>query len=552
MAKTTPLKKLIKTLPGYDPYRDAGDCVFDEAEAELFIQIWEGTLTHVKGNLAGQPYLLEPHEKAILANIIGWKRPDGTRRYRHVLYFVPRGNSKSTFAAGLVVLFVAFDEEPGAEIFSTASSREQARIVREIVKQMILNSPALSALADITNTAICFRDRSYKALAAEANTAHGLNVYLAINDEIHAHKTRDFIDVIDTGMGKRSQPLRVDITTSDYQREGSICNELHDYAIKVRDGDIDDPAFLPVIFEVGAKELEKDPDCWKDPKVWRRVNPLLGLAIPKDYFERAFSRAKNSPAFENEFKRLHLNIRTESEERLLSLDKWDTFCAGEIDFSKYEGRQAVGAGLDLGNTSDLTALCLLFERESEEAEFDAIWWHWTPDAKAQERQRKDRGANYVTWGREGWLTLTEGDETSYKQVAHDIGEIGKRFGIPSIKADRLFQGAEICQRLREDYGFDVEEFGQGYLSMAAPTKYLVDLVNKGHIHHGDNPLMRWQAANLQGKLDPAGNIKPDKSKSGNKIDGCVACIMALGMAMAREAPVEGWYETHSESTFISY
>lgn len=544
MPKPLPLEKLICTLPGYDPYRDAGECKFDAKHAQWFIDIWESVLTHVKGPLAGQPYILEPHEKAIVANVIGWKHPNGTRRYRHVLYFIPRGNSKSTFAAGFVTMFLFFDKEIGGDIYSTAASRDQARIVRDIVKGMILNTPTLKAGADITNTAIVVKTKSYKALAAEAHTAHGLNIYVAINDEVHAHKTREFIDVIDTGMGKRIEPLRIDITTSDYNREGSICNELHDYASKVRDGDIDDPAFLPAIFEVSAKELEEDPECWKDPEVWHRVNPMLGKAIPEDYFQRQFNRALNSPAFENEFKRLHLNIRTENEERLLNMTNWVELCGGKLDIAQYEGKQAVGAGLDLGNTSDLNAFCLLFERPGDgDRAFDAFWWHWTPIAKAEERQRQDRGANYTSWADAGWMKLTDGNETSYAQVAFDIGELGKRFGIPQIAVDRNFQGAETCQRLRDDYGFEeVFAWGQGFQSMAAPTKYFVDLVNKGLIHHGDSPLMRWQAANLQGEMNAAGDIKPHKARSGNKIDGIVSCIMALGMAMDREPEQQSMLE----------
>ncbi len=544
MHEPGPLKQLTYTLPGYDPRLQQGECEFDEEDAQAFINIWEAVITHVKGPLAGQPYVLEPHEKAIVASIIGWKHPDGTRRYRHVLYFIPRGNAKSTFAAGFVAMFLFFDKEIGGDIYSTASSRDQARIVRDITKGMILNCPRLKAGADITNTAIVVKSKSYKALAAEAHTAHGLNVYVAINDEIHAHKTREFIDVIDTGMGKRLEPLRIDITTSDYNREGSICNEIHDYACKVRDGDIDDPAFLPAIFEVSAKELEKDPECWKDPKVWHRVNPMLGKAIPEDYFERQFNRALNSPAFENEFKRLHLNIRTENEVRLLSMTNWVELCGGELDITKYEGEQAVAGGLDLGNTSDLTAFCLIFERPGDgDKEYDAFWWHWTPRAKAEERQRQDRGANYTSWADAGWMKLTDGNETDYSLVSHDIGEIGKRFGIPIIGVDRLFQGAETCQRLRSDYGFDVKEFGQGFGSMAMPTKYFMDLVNKGLLHHGNNLLMRWQAANLQGEMNAAGFYKPHKGRSGNKIDGIVSCIMALGIAMDTEPVQENPYET---------
>lgn len=546
------LSETIRELPGYDPFADAGDCTFDEEAATTAILYWEGSLKHVKGPLAGQPYLLEPHEKAIVANIFGWKRPDGMRRFRHVFYFVPRGNSKSTFAAGLMVLITAFEEEAGAENYSTGYTREQAALVFDIADRMVRANPLLDALAKVYKNAIVFRDRSYKPLSAEKNSAHGLNIHLVVNDELHTHKTREFIDVIATGLGKRAQPLRVDITTADYLREGSICNETYDFACRVRDGELSAPHFLPVVYEVSPKEIDAEPECWRDPEKWAKANPLLYKAIPKEYFEERFQQATDSPAFENTFKRLHLNIRTENEERLLDMQNWVEKCGGAVDFEQYKGKQAAGVGLDLGSTSDLTSACLLFDRQGTpegEHEYDALWFHWTPIAKAEERQRKDQGANYTTWGRAGWLELTEGDETDYRHIRQRLNEIGGEYGIPALHVDRLFQGAQLCQDLADD-GFTIEEFGQGFLSMAAPTAEFVKLVNKGHLHHGDSPLMRWQAANVQAKMDAAGNIKPDKAKSGNKIDGIVACVMALAMAIGRENPPESMIEKHGGIIYV--
>lgn len=548
------LDSVIPLLPKYDPYRDAGECWFDYDEAWRRLAFFRRFLTHVKGKLAGQPFDLEPHERSIVANIFGWKRPDGTRRYREVLVFIPRKNDKSTLCAGLTLCALHMDREPGGEFYSTGGDKDQAGVVFKITKKMTQKSPHLRARSTVYADHIEVSDSVYMPVSAKPEGKHGYDVHVAVNDELHTHKTPELIEVIRTGTGARSQPLVIHITTADFDREGSICNELHDYAVRVRDGDYDDPAFLPVIYEVSAKDLEDDPECWKDPETWAKANPMLGKSISLEYLQRECARAQESPAYENTFKRLHLNIRTESQTRLLKMDNWDKLCGGELDITKYHGKQAVGAGLDLGNTSDLTALCLLFDREFDDGaprEFDAFWWHWTPRVKAEERQRQDRGANYTTWARAGWMELTEGNETDYAHIRKRINEIADDFGIPLMAIDRLFQGAQLSQDLAKD-GLNIEEFGQGFYSMAAPTSEFVRLVNSGRIHHGDNALMRWQAANLQGEMNAAGSIKPCKARSGNKIDGAVACIMALGLAMKAEPPQSNWFDTHSESTFVSF
>ena len=206
------------------------------------------------------------------------------------------------------------------------------------------------------------------------------------------------------------------------------------------------------------------------------------------------------------------------------------------------GKQAAGAALDLGSTSDLTALCLEFDRE--DGGVDVFWWHWAPEAKADERS-KAHNAPYRQWAREGWLTLTPGDEVDYQLIRKDINEIGDTFGIPDLAVDRLFQGAQMCQDLAAD-GCVITNFGQGFLSMAAPTVEFLRVVNRGEYHHGNNPLVRWQAGNVMAKLDAAGNMKPDKAASGNKIDGIVAAIMARGQAMGREKKTSVYEEEGKE------
>ncbi len=247
------LQKLIRMLPGYDPFAQAGDCYFDEKAAQYVIDFVEKCCTHVKGELAGTPLLLERWEKAFFANLYGWKRPDGMRRYREAFVFIARGNAKTTLGAAVVNIGLFLDDEPGAELYSAAAEREQARLCFEITAGMIRNEPEMLSRAEILKYAIVVGDKSYKALSAEAGTKHGFNAQLIVIDELHAHKTPELTEVLMTGTGKRRQPLVVHLTTSDYEREGSICNNKHDYASKVRDDVINDPAFLPVIYEVNTQ-----------------------------------------------------------------------------------------------------------------------------------------------------------------------------------------------------------------------------------------------------------------------------------------------------------
>ncbi len=511
-------QRTIRLLPGYDPFAQAGDCWFDEGAASYVVEFVETCCTHVKGALAGKPLLLEPWQKALYGNLYGWKRPDKTRRYREALVFVPRGNSKTTMGAAMVCVGLYLGDEPGAELYSSAAEREQARLCFEVVSGMIRNETQMSNRAELYKYSIVVGDKIYKALSAQAGSKHGFSPQLIVNDELHAHPTPELTEVLMTGTLKRRQPLTVHLTTSDYEREGSICNDKHDYACKVRDGLIEDPAFLPVIYEASRE------DDYTDPKVWAKANPNLGVSVPLEYMERECKRAKDDPLFENTFKRLHLNIRTEQAERLLPVERWDA-CEGELP--DLRGMKC-WAGLDLGATRDFTAFVPVFPLDDGRFAIKPIFW--IPEATAMRRKEK-LGPVYQVWERAGALRLTPGNEIDYTLIEKEIAAFCIEHDMQEIAADRLFQGAQIMQNLYEKHGITIFEHGQGFLSMASPTRAFLEHVGNGKIVHDGNPVMRWMISNLTGKQDEAGNWKPDKKRSAEKIDGPVGAIMGLTRAI---------------------
>ena len=523
------LAEIIQLIPGYDPVATAGDCVFDAAVAQKHLDFFPECLRHVKGALAGQPFMLEPWEQAIVANVFGWKRPDGTRRYRRVFVFVPRKNGKTTWAAGLVLDVMFCDGEPGAEIYSAAADRDQAALVFDQAKGMVRQEPELAKRATIYVKSIVLKDfsASYRTVSADVKTSWGKNTHCAIVDEVHAQPTRELVDSLETSVGARRQPLLIYITTSDFERE-SICNELLDYAVKVRDGIIEDRGFLPVLF------MASRDDDWRDPAVWAAANPNLGVSLSREYLEQECKRAQEIPAYENTFKRLHLNIKTEQAVRWLPMDAWDN-CAGPVVAEALFG-QPCFAGLDLATTTDIAAFVLVFP----EAENAVLPFFWAPREGAEKRERRDR-VPYMTWGRDGFIELTEGNVTDYDVIRARIVELGQKYNIREIAIDR-WNSTQLQTQLQGD-GFEVVPFGQGFASMSAPTKELEKLVISQGIRHGGHPVLRWMASNVAVETDAAANLKPSKKASTEKIDGIVALVMAIGRSMVMPAAVRSVYET---------
>jgi len=267
--------------------------------------------------------------------------------------------------------------------------------------------------------------------------------------------------------------------------------------------------------------------------VWAKANPNYGVSVDPEYLERQCRRAQETPGFENAFKRLHLNIRTEQASRWLRLERWDD-CRKPMSLDQYRGKRCWG-GLDIGGTSDLTSLCLVFHSLDGDG-WDAWWWTWVPDVRIQIVERR-KVASYFEWAQQGYMKATPGDEIDYACVRRDINDIAKRFDLQELAVDRLFQGAGLCQDLAKD-GITIIAFGQGFYSMAAPTQEFERLVNRGEFHHDGNPLVRWCVSNAVVKQDEAGCLKPDKKRSKEKIDPVVSAIMALGRATVHETKVK--------------
>lgn len=518
----------------YSPSATAGDCWFDADEADLAVRFFPEYLVHVKGPLGGQPIVLQTWQENVIATMFGWKKPDGTRRYRLVYIEIPRKSGKSTISAGIALYSLYNDEEAGAEVYSCAADRDQAKVVFEIAKQNVLSNEWMNERSKPYQNSIVYLDSAtgmvrgaYKALAAIAGTKHGMNPSTVIFDELHAQKKRDLWDAMKTGMGARTQPQLVAITTAGWDRN-SICWEVHDLACKIRDGLFENQEVLPVIY---AADPEDD---WKDPKTWYKAQPNLGVSVPEEFYRTECELAQQSPAYENTFKQLYLDLWTEQAIRWLPMDKWDA--CGIEPIPDLTG-EPCWAGLDLSSKVDVTAFVMAFRIDDDRV---ALVPHfWIPEENARQREQRD-GVPYRLWRDKGLVTFTPGDTIDQRIVRRDIVAYGQTYSIQEIAADP-WNATQMCQWLKDDDGFEVVEFRQGLVSMNEPSKNFHAMVLDGLILHGKNPVMRWMASNAcVTPPDDAGNYKPTKGKSTGRIDGIVAAVMATSRAMNGEALSGYW------------
>lgn len=529
-AQRAHLDAVTRLTPNYDAWATAGDCVFDYERAQDACDFFPECLVHVKGEWAGRPIVLEPWQQGVIANLFGWYRPDRTRRYRSVLVYVPRKNAKTTIAAGIALYLLFCDGEAGAEIYGAAANEEQAGICFTVAKGMVVGCTALAKRGKIFKRAITFERTmsAYHVISSKAATKHGFNPSGAIIDELHAQKDSELVDVLTTGMGSRRQPLTVYLTTADFAKPG-ICNDTHKYASDVANRIIDDPSFLPVVYEATVE------DDWTSEEVWRKANPNLGVSIKLDYIREQCKKAQDSPVYENTFKRLHLNIITEQANRWLQLIKWDA-CVGVSTVEQLE-KEMVGelcyAGVDLATNTDLAALALAFPPTPTRATWRLLVKTWAPKDSAIKRQARDR-VPYLVWAKQGFLKLTLGDVVDYDVIRADINALAKLYKIRHVGLDP-HNATHLMKQLGED-GLDVMGFQQGMISMAAPTQEFERLVLSGSLIHGGNPLLRWCASNIAVVTDAVGNMKPSKKKSTERIDPIVAAIMAIGLHFIGEPP----------------
>ena len=506
---------------------------FDRKEAQRVVNFFERRLTHAKGSTAGQKFILEKWERRILRILFGWRRKDnGLRKYRVLYLEIPRKNGKSTLGAGLALYMLDGDKEAGSEVISAAADADQAAIVFETAKEMVLADTILSdrIVTYRRSMAVHQTASSYKVISATPKTKHGTNLHAFLVDELHAQENRDLVDVLITSMAFRAQPIQAYFTTAGYDKN-SICWEYHDYACKVRDGIIPDPTFLPVIYSI-----DPEKDEWTDEKTWAKANPNLGVTVRIDYLREQCEKAKLVPAYENTFKRLHLNIWTEQDSRWLPIEIWDA-CKQPIKISDLRGHECI-AGLDLASTEDITAAVLVFKMP--DGKFKVLPYFWLPEETMKRRTKSDKVA-YEEWARRGLIEVTKDKPTTdYDYVLKRFKELRKEFNIKEIVLDR-WNADQLANKFLDE-NFEVIYHAMGMASMTAPTKRLNSLILNKDIEHDGNEVLRWMAKNVAIEQDAEGNIKPSKKKSREKIDGIVALIMGISRWLAN-TDFKSVYET---------
>ncbi len=515
--------------------------MFDEAKAQRAVEFIR-CLKHTKGRWRGQAFDLLPWQETIIRDVFGTVKEDGFRQYNTAYVEIPKKNGKSELAAGVALYMTCGDNEWGAEVYGCASDRQQASIVFDVAVDMVEQCPALKKrikpVMSVKRLVYKPTNSFYQVLSAEAYTKHGLNVHAVIFDELHSQPNRELFDVMTKGSGDaRTQPLFFLITTAGTDRH-SVCFEQHQKAEDILCGRKADPTFYPVIY--GA---EDDAD-WTSEEVWYRANPSLGHTIDIGKVRNACLSARDNPAEENIFRQLRLNQWVKQSTRWMQMEKWDA-CAFPVDEGELLGRECYG-GLDLSSSIDITAFVLVFPPRDDTERYVFLPYFWIPEENMVRRVRRDH-VPYDVWEKQGFLETTEGDVIHYGFIESFIEDLGKRFHIKEIAFDR-WGAVQMVQNL-EGLGFTVVPFGQGFKDMSPPSKRLMELVLERNVAHGGHPVLRWMMDNIFVRTDPAGNIKPDKEKSTEKIDGAVAAVMALDRAVRNGGSTGSVYDERGILSF---
>lgn len=490
----------------------------------------------------GKPFVLEPFLAFIVGSIFGWYGPDGYRRFRTAYVEIGKGNGKTPTAAGIGLAGLVIDGEGSPEIYSAATTREQAKICFGDAYGFVTRNRELRDLVtrQVGSLAIAETHGVFRPVSSEHKGLDGLRVHMGLIDELHEHADPMVVEKIRAGTKGRRNALIFEITNSGYDRN-TICWRHHEYSLKVLEDVIENDSWFAYVCA-----LDKDQgDDYRNPAVWLKANPGLGRILPEKYLRERVAEAEGIPASENTVRRLNFCEWTEQATRAIQMDQWDQGDAF-VDPAALAGRSCYG-GLDLAKVSDLSAFVLLFPPEDEAEAWKVLCWFWVPEEDIRGRVQRDH-VPYDVWQRDGFLAATSGNTTDYAFIQAKILELASRYRILEIAFDRTFAG-EIVQALSSE-GLTMVEFGQGFLSMAQPTAELLRLVKAGKLAHGGNPVLRWNASNLAVRLDPAGNMKPDKDRSVEKIDGIVALCNALGRAIIRPGMEPGSiYETRGALSF---
>jgi phage terminase large subunit-like protein len=494
---------------------------FDPVKAERICD-FSKLFVHIKGPLAGQHITLEPWQCFILCCVFGWVwKATGKRRFRRVYIEVPRGNGKTTVSVVPALYCLCAEKEGGAEIYSAARVKDQAKIAFTLAQQMLRKNPAFGAHlgVDVLAHRIIHQGSAsfFEAVASDADSLDGKNVHFGLIDELHAHRTREVYDAIETGAGKRDQAILWAITTAGSDKTG-ICYEQRAYALNILRGTVQDDSYFGIVYTID------EGDDWTDEATWKKANPNFGVSVEAQNLASMCAKAMQSPASQAAFLTKHLNVWVQTDQALYDTRAWDR-CANDAlnieDFRNKTCRIAV----DLATKTDLAVVSLLFEGDEKLAAFSRFY---VPEAAIAE----SRHGSYAGWQIEGHLIETPGDVVDFDTIERDIRDDLEKYDVAEIGFDP-WQSAQMSTSLLNS-GAPCVEFRQVTSNFSEPTKELDSLMRTGGIEHDGNPVMAWCIGNVVGHYDAKENVYPRKERPENRIDGAVALIMALGLRMKGE------------------
>ena len=507
---------------------------FDIDAGWRVVKFVEEYCRHYKGEWAGKPMLLEDWQKLIILQAFGWKKSDGYRLHRTLWLELARKNGKSQLAAALGVYLLIADGEPGAEVYSSATKRDQARIVFDCATQIVKQSKHLSKYikTNRANLSVARTASKFEPLSSEGDTLDGLNPHGNIVDELHSHKDRRVWDTLITAQGARRQPMNLLITTAGIYDPEQIGFMLHEHACAILEKGVENDSWC-----VWISSADEGDDPYSQ-KTWEKANPNLKVSVYPSFLVERSDAALAEPSSMNAFQRLHLNRWTQQIERWLDVDHWNR-CGQDVDLAELMGRECY-MGLDLSSKLDLTALAIVFP-PVEDKLWRLVVRCYIPEQTMHTREQLER-IPYRAWEKKGYVTATPGNTIDYDFILKDIELLSQDHNVQEVAYDP-WSAQQIALKIEDYLGIPTVGMRQGFLSLSEPTKEFERLVVSGSLAHGANECLSWQANNVSIKHDPAGNIKPDKAKTQkHKIDGIVASIMAIGRASLRERQ-ESIYET---------
>ena len=478
-------------------------------------------LPHVKGPLAGEPIQLEPWQAFILTTVFGWVTPDGKRRFRRSYIEVPRGNAKSTLSSALALYMLTADREGGAEVYSLATTRDQARIVFGDAQTMARRSPGFrrrfSVEVGAHNMHVLASGSKFEALSAEGSTLDGLNIHFGCIDELHAHKTRTVYDVVETGTGKRDNSLLWVITTAGSNRAG-ICYEVRTFVTKLLDGVFEDDSQFGIIYGLD------DGDDWTSEESLVKANPNWGISVRPEVLGPLQAKAMQLPSAVNNFKTKHLNEWVNADTAWMDMRAWDACGDIRLDIDDFTG-QSCWIGLDLASKTDIAALMLVFQHPEISDAYVVFGKYYLPEDTVSGAGN----SQYSGWMHTGRLTVTPGNVIDFSWIEADLLDMGSRFAIQAVAFDP-FQATQLSTRMLAE-GLPMIEVRPTVLNFSEPMKILEALVLQRKLAHDSDPVLTWMASNVVAHLDVKDNIYPRKERPENKIDGIVALIMAISRAI---------------------